>query len=111
MSSSVTLVVFTLVCSLPGVLPSTKHNSKIFQRVSHVCLTLFPCLSQGCEDAWLGLSRRCMVGAAADACRAGRAAGAACFASFMSLELKKLYLFEKEKQQEKARRDLFLFQC
>lgn len=41
------------------------------------------------------------MGAAADPCRAGRAAGAACFASFMGLVLKKLYLFKKEKQQEK----------
>lgn len=36
-----------------------------------------------------------MVGAAADPCRAGRAAGAACFASFMGLKLKK-YLFKKK---------------
>lgn len=102
--SSVTLVVFTLVCSLPGVLPFTKHNSKTFQRVSHVCLTLFPCLCWGREDAWLGLSRRYMVGTAADPCRTGRAAGAACFVSFMGLELKKLYLFKKEKQQEKNKK-------
>lgn len=43
MSSSVMLIVFTLVCSFPGVLPFTKHNSKIFQKVSRVGLTLLLC--------------------------------------------------------------------
>lgn len=44
------------------------------------------------------------MGAAADPCRAGRAAGAACLASFMGLKLKKLYLLKKEKQQEKNKK-------
>lgn len=104
-SSSIMLVVFTLVCSFPGVQPFTKHNSKIW--VSHVCLTLLPCLCQGCEDAWLGLGRRYMVGAAADSCRAGRTAGAAYFASFMSLELKKFYLFKKRKATRKEQEGIW----
>lgn len=41
-----------------------------------------------------------MVGAAANPCRAGRAAGAACFAPFTSLKLKKLYLLKKEKNKK-----------
>lgn len=53
MSSSIMLIAFTLVCSFPGVLPFTKHNSKIFQ-VSHVDLTLLPYLHQG--YAGLGLA-------------------------------------------------------
>lgn len=44
------------------------------------------------------------AGAAAAPCRAGRAAGAACFAPLVGLRLNKLYLFKKEKQQEKKRR-------
>lgn len=45
-----------------------------------------------------------MVVVTADPCRTGRAAGAACLASFTGLKLKKLYLFKKEKQQEKNKK-------
>lgn len=68
--SSATLVVVTPIRSLPGVLPFGKaQQRKELQRVSRVCLTLFPCPSWGCEGAGLSLGG------------AGGAAGAARFAS------------------------------
>lgn len=69
---SVTLVVVTVICSLPEVLPVAKHDSKVMQRVSCVLLMMFPCLCRGYKGPWLS-----SLGAAITPCGAGRAAGAA----------------------------------